>query len=267
VLPVGTGFAEDDLAGVVWQRLAMKVDALAVALHAQLLDVRWKLCKRLAVREDGVGVAAEEAGVPDTDQAHERWDIIFKRSVAEVLVYVASAVEELLACVIAILKRERKDADSGRDGVTATDPVPEAESVLRVDTKLSDFVGGGAHGNHLLRNSFFANSVHKPTTDSACVQHGFSSGECLADHNNKRSLRVFALEHAIDVFRINIGEEAERAARRGSLHLWMCLKGVVHEQRPKIAATDANSNDVSESVSSSTTDLTATNFIGEVLDA
>ena len=54
VLPVGARLPEVDLPALVGQHLAVDAHALAVALHADLLDVRGELLQRLAVRQDGL---------------------------------------------------------------------------------------------------------------------------------------------------------------------------------------------------------------------
>lgn len=52
------------LACLVGQRRAVDGHSLAVALHAQLLDVWRKVLQRLLVRQDGGGGVAQEGGVP-----------------------------------------------------------------------------------------------------------------------------------------------------------------------------------------------------------
>ena len=71
VLAVGAGLAPEHLAGVGGDRAAVPADALAVGLHGQLLEVRREPVQQLGVGQDGVGLGAEEVGVPDVEQPHQ----------------------------------------------------------------------------------------------------------------------------------------------------------------------------------------------------
>ena len=73
VLAVGAGLAPDDRRGLELHECALAIDALAVAFHLELLQVRGQPLQMLLVRQHRVRVGAEHARVPDAEQAeHDR---------------------------------------------------------------------------------------------------------------------------------------------------------------------------------------------------
>lgn len=71
VLAVGAWFAEVYLAHVKRHNVTVGGNALAVALHVYLLDVRGKADQRLGVRKQGTAWMTEECAVPDANQTHQ----------------------------------------------------------------------------------------------------------------------------------------------------------------------------------------------------
>ena len=86
VLAVGAGLAPHDRAGLHGDGVAVEVDRLAVALHVELLQVRGEAGEVLAVRQDRLGLGAEEVVVPDADEAEQHGQVPLDRRGAEVLV-------------------------------------------------------------------------------------------------------------------------------------------------------------------------------------
>ena len=75
--------------------LAVAVDALAVALHVELLQVGRQPAQLLVVGQHGVGVGAEEVGVPHADQPERHRQVVLERRRPKVLVDLVGAVEQL----------------------------------------------------------------------------------------------------------------------------------------------------------------------------
>src|SRR3954454_22897329 len=86
VLSVGARLSPHDRAGLHGDGTAVEVDRLAVALHAQLLEVRGEASEVLAVRQDGLRLGFEEIVVPEADQTQQRREVRLDRRGAEVLV-------------------------------------------------------------------------------------------------------------------------------------------------------------------------------------
>jgi hypothetical protein len=76
VLAIGAGIAPDDRAGRHGKRLAGTVDALAVALHFQLLQVGRQQLQGLAVGQHGGTAGAEEVGVPQAEQGQGQRQVV-----------------------------------------------------------------------------------------------------------------------------------------------------------------------------------------------
>ena len=80
VLAVGARLAPHDRAGLPRDPVAVAVDRLAVALHVELLEVRREVREVLAVRQDRVGLGAEEVVVPDADQPEQHRQVRVERA-------------------------------------------------------------------------------------------------------------------------------------------------------------------------------------------
>ena len=117
--------------------LALAIDALAVALHVELLQVGRQPMQVLFVRQHGVRLGAEHARVPHAQQPEHHRQVALDRRGPEVLVHLVRAVEELLEVPEAGGQRDRQ-ADRRPQRVAAADPVPEHEHVLGRDAELAD---------------------------------------------------------------------------------------------------------------------------------
>ena len=86
VLAVGARLSPHDRPGHARDRLAVERHRLAVALHVELLEVGGETRQVLAVREDRLGLGAEEVVVPEPDQTEQDGKVVVERRGAEVLV-------------------------------------------------------------------------------------------------------------------------------------------------------------------------------------
>ena len=153
VLAVGAGLAPEDLAGLGGDRGAVPAHGLAVGFHGQLLQIGREAVQVLVVRQHGVGGDLEEVAVPHVQHAEQHDDVLLERGVGEVFVDLVEAVQELLEAGRSE-DHGQGGADGGVDGVTATDPVPEAERVVRVDAELGDLLQVGGDGDEVLLDGF-----------------------------------------------------------------------------------------------------------------
>src|SRR5262245_19682481 len=92
VLPIGARLTPVDRAGLVVNRVAIEGDVFAVALHGQLLQIRWEALQVLLVRQDCHGLGVEEVRVPYAQEPQEYRQIVCKGGGAEVLVHLVKAV-------------------------------------------------------------------------------------------------------------------------------------------------------------------------------
>ena len=140
VLPVGAGLAPEDLAGVGGDRGAVPAHALAVGLHRQLLEVRREAVQQLGVGQHGVGLGAEEVGVPDVEQPHQEPARCAPSSVVRKCSSMVWKPARNSANRSRTDRDDERGADGRVDGVAAADPVPEAERVGGVDAEVGDLV-------------------------------------------------------------------------------------------------------------------------------
>src|SRR4030095_16855716 len=94
MLSVGSRLSPVDRPGRVIDFAPCQRDVLAVALHRQLLEIRWEALQVLLVRQDGDRLGAEEVRVPNRQQTEEHREIALERRTAEMLVHLMKAVEQ-----------------------------------------------------------------------------------------------------------------------------------------------------------------------------
>lgn len=91
----------------------------------------------------------------------------------------------------AILKRKRQHAHCTAHAVTATDPVPEAKGILRVNAKLLDKLQVCGHRHHVLghglvtctaTSSFMPHSEWEGASQRVCWKEGHAYGTHIPSH-------------------------------------------------------------------------------------
>ena len=237
VLRVGAGLAPHHGTGGERQRIAGGVDALAVALHLQLLQVSRQAFQALVIGRHAAAGEAMEVAVPDIEQAQHRGQVGLQRRIGEVLVHGMRAGEhgaEILCT--------DGDGDGQADGapqrVAPAHPVPETESLCDAEGRGRRHVGGGRDE---VPRHIAAALRHEPLPRELRIGQCLLRREGLARHDEQRALRVQAAQHAGDVVRIYVADEVKAQAA-------MC-EGVErghHHLRPEVAAADADVDDVAE---------------------
>ena len=76
VLSDGTGRAPQHWRGVVFKQLSRWRDALAVALHGQLLQEVRQMSELLGIGQDNMGVGAEIVGLPELQKCHDHGHVV-----------------------------------------------------------------------------------------------------------------------------------------------------------------------------------------------
>jgi hypothetical protein len=158
---------------------------------------------------DKVSLSAEEVGVPDAQKTTENGDVLLEGSLLEVLVHGVSTSKEVVEVVVTNVQADGK-TNGAPDGVTATDPVGEAEHVLLVNTELGDLGLVGRESNEVLCDCGFVLCVsEEPLLGSVGVGGGLSSGEGLGGDEEESSLGVRVAEGLGHVGTVNVGDEVE----------------------------------------------------------
>mmetsp|Transcript_94844 Transcript_94844/g.306691 ORF Transcript_94844/g.306691 Transcript_94844/m.306691 type:complete len:388 (-) Transcript_94844:386-1549(-) len=268
VLPVRARLPEVDGTGANRHLLACHRDALAVGFHVQLLDVRHEARESLAIRQHGATLVLEDADIPDGQQAHDEGQILFGWGREEVLVHRSAAIMELHNGVEAVLQGQRQNANGTPAREAATDPIPEAENVVRVNAEGGSLVqsrraSGDVLGHAIRRTKL----LDQPLLDGLGVEHCLSRREGLRDNQHERGLRVEAFQGTLHVDGVNVCEEAQASAlcRHGCLGIR--LQGLEHELDAQIGAADADAHDVRQLLAGVADPLALAHLLGEGLHA
>src|ERR1700678_3683430 len=91
VLSVRTRLAPVDRPRLRCNMCSIKSYMFAVALHRQLLQIRWKPLKVLLIRQNRNRLRIEEIGVPDRQQTQQNRQVASERSRPEVFVHLMKA--------------------------------------------------------------------------------------------------------------------------------------------------------------------------------
>src|SRR5690606_32509878 len=138
VLAVGARLAPDHRSRLVRDAASREIDALAVALHVELLEVGGKSGQVLIVREHRVRLRAEEVVVPKADQTEQNGQVALERRRPEVLVHLVHTAEQLPEVLRPNGEHER-EPDRGGQRVPSADPVPKPEHALGIDPEARHF--------------------------------------------------------------------------------------------------------------------------------
>mmetsp|Transcript_91575 Transcript_91575/g.158787 ORF Transcript_91575/g.158787 Transcript_91575/m.158787 type:complete len:249 (-) Transcript_91575:439-1185(-) len=246
MLSIGARLTEDDLSSLVTALGAGAIDhdALTVAFHAYLLNVGGELGQRLAVRQQGVGVEAVECGIPVRKQTHQDGNVLVERSSGEVVVNVPHTSQKLRNHVETVVQGKGQHTDSTGHTEPTSDPIPETESVLGVNSEFLNLGQSGTHGNHMAWNGRHPKLLHDVSLDSAGVKHGLSGGEGLGHDDEQSLFRVQAREGTARILRVNVGQEMQLASRASLLGWLVGLQSGVNKQRAQETTTDTDGNDV-----------------------
>ena len=177
MLTVSTLLPPDDWCGCVGHRLPLSGDALAIAFHFSLLQICWQVFQVLVIRQDGLGVGAEEVVVPNAQNCHHDWNVALKRGVAEVLVCQISAAQEGFEIIHSNRDCHRK-TNCRPNREAPADPIPKLKHVFGVDAEARDFGGVGGDSYKVAGDVLLgAGMLQEPSAGRARITHSLLCGE------------------------------------------------------------------------------------------
>mmetsp|Transcript_53784 Transcript_53784/g.126936 ORF Transcript_53784/g.126936 Transcript_53784/m.126936 type:complete len:559 (+) Transcript_53784:879-2555(+) len=235
MLAVGAGLAPDDGRRGQRQRMAVQVHALAVALHLQLLQIRWQSTQALVIRCNAAAGEAVEVAVPDVDQTQQHRQVLGERRGRKVLVHRMRAGQQVAEVAGADRDRDRQ-TDDRPQRVAATDPVPEAKG--RVDAKGRSGRGVAAGGDEVARHVRTA-CGQEPGLGRLRIGQRFLGREGLGRDDEQRVLGIEACQHRRKVMAVDIGDEMQLQVTPPK-----SLQRLHDHRRPEVAAADADMDDV-----------------------
>jgi hypothetical protein len=210
VLAIGLRLSPVDGAGVGLDLRAIERDVLAVALHRQLLQIGREALEVLIVWKDCDRLGAEEVVVPDAQQAHDHWKIVFEWRGAEVPVHLMEAVEHG-AEILRADREHRREADRRIHRITPADPIPKLKHVSAVDAELGHFLRIRRDGHKMLRHGLFIaiQSSQRPGAGGLGIGHRFKRGESLG-RDDEQCLGWVQIANGLGEVRvIDVGDETE----------------------------------------------------------
>src|SRR5690348_29235 len=135
VLAVRSRLAPVNRTSLIVNLGAFERDVFAVALHCQLLKVGWESLQVLFVRQYRHRFCTKEIAVPDSQKAHQDWQVALERSCAEVLVHLVKYIQQR-AEVFRAYGEHSREANRRVHGVAASDPIPKLKHVGCIDSEL-----------------------------------------------------------------------------------------------------------------------------------
>ena len=147
VLTVGPA-AEHNWSGLRSHRRAVHHHALAVALHVELLHMRWKKSQAVIIRKDCECRSVLEIGMPYADHGQQHRQILIQRRGLEVPIHGLSASQHLIKGLKSP-RKNRRQTDRRPKRIPPSDPVPNREHTLLGNSEGHGFIGRRRHGRHM----------------------------------------------------------------------------------------------------------------------
>ncbi len=203
-------------------------------LHVELLEIGRETGEALVVGNDGLGGETPDIAVPNPDQGHQDRDIVRHRRVAEMLVHIMPAAQEILELVGPDRDRQTQ-ADRRPHRIAPADPVPEAEDAIRADAEGGDPLKMGGHGGEMVRDGGLAQGRRDPGPRGRRIGHGLLGGEGLGRDDEQGARRVERGQRVGNVRAVDVGDEMGAQLGRSEGR-----KGAGRHGRAEVGAADAD---------------------------
>ena len=208
VLAIRTRLAPVNRPGVIVHMVSCEGHALPIALHRQLLEVSWESFHVLIVRQYRDRRCLEEIVVPDSQKRHEDRDVAMPRCCPKMLVHLSKAMEHRMKILRANCDHGRKP--NGRvHRIPATDPIPKAEHVGRIDSKLGNLCRIGRNGDKVLCNRLLARPepLEQPVLGRLGIGHRLLGREGLRCDNEQGLGWIQALDSLGEIRSVDVRYE------------------------------------------------------------
>ena len=183
---------------------------LAVRLHRQLLEVGGEALEVLLVRHHADRLNAKEVAVPDGQEPHQDREVLLERSRLEVLVHGVEAGQQV-GEASGTDRQHRRKADCRIHRVAATDPIPEAEHIGRVDAERLDALGIRRDCDEVSGDGrIVLERGERPGTRSRSIRHRLERAKRLRGDDEQRLLGVEVECCLGKVGGVDVRDEAER---------------------------------------------------------
>ncbi len=131
--------------------------------------------------------------------------------------------------------------DGGGHRIPTTDPIPEAEHVVGVDSKCSNPFLCRTHRNEVPGNGLLSEGTRNPGAGAGSVRHGFLGREGFRRDDEQRALRIDTAKDIGEIGRIDI-----RYEMTSDLRIPESPQSLVRHNRPQIRSADTDVYDVGD---------------------
>ncbi|SOO04082.1 hypothetical protein XFF7766_730028 [Xanthomonas citri pv. fuscans] len=230
VLHIGAGTTPPHRRGVAVHRRAIELDALAQALHHQLLQVSRQQCQALVVGHHRVRGATEQVAVPHCRQAMQHRNVFFQRRVEHMCIELRGAFQQLFE-TLETNGQCNRETHCRPQRVAPAHPVPHRQHAAGCDVEgLGGTLGVGTDRVQPL-------AATEPGMQDAAVEQGFLGAEGLGDQDAGGACRIQRGQRALHRRAIDVGDEMHAQARSGHR-----TQGIGHQPRTQVRATDADTD-------------------------
>lgn len=231
MLAVAAFFTPCEAGGVVWQGLAVHVDALAVAFHFQLLQVGGQAAQAVVIGGNAAAGQFQKGAVPDVQQAQPDGQVAGPGLFGKVLVHGGSAADKIQKMVCTQGNGQRQ-AHGGPDREAPSHAFGHGQ--YGVDAGCGCLVRLGCDGYKVLAD-VCATLLPEPLHGRGGVAQGFVGGPGFGDHDEQSAFRLQALQFFLQVMAIQVGDDAD-----GLLAVVEGQQGLQRQIRAQAGAADAD---------------------------
>ena len=203
VLGVRSGIAPRHRRGEAVEWMAVRVDALAIGLHFQLLQERWQQLQAARVGDRRIAAGAVEP-VHTLHTRRAKRHVVRERRVEHVRIHGAGARQQRAECAVA--QRDLTgEADRRPERIAPAHPVPEGKHLTRAPRARD--IGRRAHCHDLRAAGVGADRRRHPRARGVGVGEGFLRGESFRHDHDEGSRRIKSFKRIDDFGAVNVGGE------------------------------------------------------------
>mmetsp|Transcript_4222 Transcript_4222/g.8573 ORF Transcript_4222/g.8573 Transcript_4222/m.8573 type:complete len:425 (-) Transcript_4222:52-1326(-) len=263
VLSVGSRFTPNNGTSLVIHLETVLVDIFSVRLHVTLLKVGRKAVHVLIVWQNGHRFGVKEVVVPNSNQRQCQGQVFLAIVLEEVLIHGMGTSMHFHPVIKA--NRQGNGSSNGRPKrITSTDPIPESEHVIGIDTKLGHAFSIGRQGCKVLGNRRLVSleCLEDPRFGRSSVGHGFLRSKGFGGDQKERRFGVASLQNFGNVGTVHVGAEVHL-----EITLGIRFECLADHDGAQVTSSDSNIDDRVNGLSSVSFPCSTTNLFGKILDA
>ena len=242
VLAIGARLAPDDGGRGRAQALACVGDALAVALHLQLLQIRRQAAQAMAVGGNAAAAQVAKIAVPNVQQRQAQRQIVPNGGIEKVRIHGVRPGQQVAKLLLPNGNGNRQ-ANGRPQRKAPPHPVRKLQAAGDAKRLRCRHIGGQRHkvlGNrHRGRGLGAAALAQKPFAGRVGVEHGLGRGEGFGGNQKQRRFRPHLAQHMAQLMPIDVRDKVKALAR-----IHPILQPLHHHLGPQVRAANADVHNV-----------------------